>query len=164
MFGRKEANAPTVRFSIARWWEKKTGEKLKRSEKIIGIVLLIIFLFVFYVTLDANKISSQVRAIEGEGKVGINPTTESLDFGDLSRGTEQVRTVTVNNSFIMPFYVAVIKTGSISDLVKLNRNNFILRPGEEEKLEFTTYMPASAEINKVYSGRVYIFKIPAPGL
>ena len=163
LFRRKSGEVSARRFNLATWWEKKTGEKLKRSEKVIGIIILIIFLFVFYVTLDANKISAEVRAIEGEGKVGINPTTESLDFGDLSRGTTQTRTISIKNETILPFYVAVIKLGDVSDLIKINKNNFVLHKGEEEKIEFTTYMPASAELNHVYSGRVFIFKIPAPG-
>jgi hypothetical protein len=146
------------------WWERKTGEKLKLSEKIGGGIFLVVFLFVFYVTLDANKYAAQVRAIEGEGKVGVNPTTERLDFGDLSRGTSAVRTVSIQNNTFMPFFVATIKIGSIRSLMKLDRNNFILRKGDSAKIEFTTYMPASAEIDKMYTGRVYLFKIPAPFL
>jgi hypothetical protein len=129
----------------------------------VGVILLVVFLFVFYLSLDANKIYAQVRVIEGEGKVGINPTAESLDFGDLSRGTELVRVITVRNDSILPFFVSTMKLGGISGLMKLNKNNFLLRQGEEVELEFTTYIPASAEIDKVYSGRVFIFKIPAPG-
>ena len=143
------------------WWERKTGEKLKLSEKIGGVIFLIVFLFVFYVTLDANKYAAQVRAIEGEGKVGVNPTTERLDFGDLSRGTSAVRTVSIKNDSFTPFFVTMIKMGGIRSLMKIDKNNFMLRRGQEEKIEFTTYMPASADIDKMYSGRVYIFKIPA---
>lgn len=144
------------------WWERKTGSKLKTSEKIWGAAFLIIFLFVFYVTLDANKYAAQVKTIEGEGKVGINPTTERLDFGDLSRGTASVRTVSIKNETGVPFFVTVFKTGSIRSLMKLQRNNFILREGEEAQLEFSTYMPASADIGHLYTGRVFIFKVPAP--
>ena len=146
------------------WWEHMTGEKLKRSEKIAGVIFLVIFLFVFYVTLDANKYAAQVRTIEGEGKVGVNPTTEKLDFGDLSPGTSAVRTVTVKNETSVPFFVAVVKVGSIRTLVKLSENNFMLREGEEREMGFTVYMPPSAQIDKLYTGRVFLFKIPAPFL
>ena len=144
------------------WWERKTGEKLKVSEKIAGIIFLVIFLLVFYVTLDANKYAAVVRAIEGEGKVGINPTTERLDFGDLSRGTSAVRTVTVKNDTPMPFFVTVVRMGEIRGLTKMEKNNFVLHKGEEQQLNFTVYMPASAEIDHIYKGRVFVFKIPAP--
>ncbi len=145
------------------WWERRTGEKLTRGEKIGAVVFFIVFLCVFYVTLDANKYQALVQVVEGEGRVGVNPTDEKLDFGDLSRGTAAVRTVTIKNDTYMPFFVSVIKLGGISSLMKIDENNFVVRRGEEKKIEFATYMPASAEIGKKYTGRVYVFKIPAPG-
>jgi di/tricarboxylate transporter len=146
------------------WWERKTGDKLKIHEKVLGVFFLIFFLFVFYVTLDANKYTAEVRVIEGQGKVGVNPTTEKLDFGDLSQGTRSVRMVTVNNSTPVPMFVSVIRLGSISSLTSLSKNNFMLRSGEEQQMEFTVYMPPSAAVGSRYSGRVFIFKIPAPFL
>ncbi len=143
-------------------WQRMRSEKLSRGEKMLGVLLLAVFLFVFYVALDANKYSAQVRAIEGQGRVGVNPTGEKLDFGDLSPGTAAVRTVTLSNQTFFPVYVAVVRFGDISSLTKLNENNFTLRPRDTKKLEFTVFMPASAEKGKTYSGRVYIFKIPKP--
>lgn len=142
--------------------ERLTGRPLTRLEKVATIIMLVVFLFVFYVTLDANKYAAQVRVVEGEGKIGVNPTTEMLDFGDLSRGTATVRTVLVRNDTPLPFFVAVIKVGAIRDLVKQSDNNFMLRRGEQRKIEFNVFIPASAEIERVYSGRVFVFKIPAP--
>ncbi|HLD86233.1 MAG TPA: hypothetical protein VJA28_02155 [Patescibacteria group bacterium] len=150
------------RLSPRRWWQGQVKQKLTLGEKIAAGIILVIFLFVFYITLDANKYAAQVRTIEGEGKVGVNPTTERLDFGDLSRGTSAVRTVTVKNDTVVPFFVSVIKLGAISDLIKQEQNNFVLRKGEERKMEMTVYMPASAEIDHLYTGRVFVFKIPAP--
>ncbi len=158
----EKKSLPAEASAKAGWWERKTGEKLKRSEKVAGIAFLVIFLLVFYVTLDANKYGAVVRAIEGEGKVGINPTTERLDFGDLSRGTSAVRTVTVKNESAIPFFVTVVRIGEIRGLTKMEKNNFVLRKGEEQQLNFTVYMPASAEIDHIYKGRVFVFKIPAP--
>jgi len=146
------------------WLEKTAGRPLKMSDKIIGVVLIIIFLFVFYIVLDANKYSAMVNVIEGEGKVGVNPTAESLDFGDLSRGTSAIRRVDLQNNTFMPVYVGILKLGSISDLVDISKNNFKLRPGDKTKIEFLTYIPASAELNRIYTGRVYLFKIPTFGL
>src|SRR3989338_243591 len=148
------------RLNPKRWWQNHVKQKLTRGEKIAAWVILVIFLLVFYITLDANKYAAQVRTIEGEGKVGVNPTTERLDFGDLSRGTSAVRTVTVKNGTIMPMYVVMVKTGSIADLVDININYLKLPRGAEQKIEFQTYIPASAAINATYKGRVYLFKIP----
>lgn len=147
-------------FSPSRFWEEKTGEPLRKSEKIIGIILLAVFLFIFYIALDANKFKTTVHVIEGESKIGLNPTTERIDFGDLSRGTSAARIVNIKNGIPVSVYVVALNTGSISSLVDINRNFFKLHPGEEINMEFSTYMPASALIDKTYDGRVYLFKIP----
>lgn len=145
------------------WWKGITAKPMKTSEKVIGIILIIVFLFVFYLTLDANKYRALVHVIEGEGKVGINPTDEALDFGDLSRGTSAVRRVNVKNGTFMPMYIISWETGGIGDLMKLDKNFFKLNPKEETKLEYTVYMPASAPIDSDFTGRVYLFKIPTFG-
>lgn len=141
------------------WWHD-----LKRWEKVLTVVLSILVLFLFYVTLDANKYQAVVQVVDGEGKVGVNPTTERLDFGDLSRGTSAVRTVTVKNGTFMPMYVVAVKTGDISDLMDIDTNYFRLTSGKEQRIELQTYIPASAVVDKKYSGRVYLFKIPTFGL
>ncbi len=146
------------------WWEKSAGRPIRRSDKIVAAVLLIIFLFLFYVVLDANKYRALVRVIEGESAVGVNPTSESLDFGDLARGTSAVRRVALKNGTPMPMFVAVWKVGSISDLMDLDKNFFKLRPHDSTKIEFSLYVPASGETGKKYTGRVFLFKIPTFGL
>ena len=52
------------------WWNG-----LKRTGKIASIILAAVFLFLFYVALDANKYQALVHVVEGEGRVGVNPTT-----------------------------------------------------------------------------------------
>ena len=153
------------------WVEKQAGRPLKKSDKIIGVILLVIFLFVFYVVLDANKYAMQVLVIEGEGKVGVNPTQELLDFGDMSKGTTAIRTVTLNNGTFMPMQVLVWQIGGITDLVDITfkedgkpAGSFKLKPGVETKLDFVANMPASVQPGTKYTGRVFIFKIPTFGL
>jgi hypothetical protein len=139
-------------------------EPLKTYQKVVGIIILVVFLFVFYVVLDANKYRAMVRVISGEGRVGVNPTTEALDFGDLSRGTSAVRRVELRNGTFMPVFVMIWKTGEIASLVDVSQNYFTLEPRTDTKIEFSLFMPASAEIDKTYSGRVYLFKVPTFGL
>lgn len=146
------------------WWERKTGEKLTRFEKVAGILMLAVFLFVFSITLDANKYRAQVKTVPGDNYIGVNPTTEFLDFGDLSRGSTAKRSVKIKNETFMPFFVTAVRFGSITDLMTQNKNNFLVRRGEEAKIDFTVYMPASAELEHTYTGRVFVFKIPAPFL
>src|SRR3989304_6855723 len=110
----KENETEQKKRMFAGWWSD-----LQRWEKAVSIVCAILVLFLFYVTLDANKYQTVVRVVEGEGRVGVNPTTERLDFGDLSRGTSAVRTVTIKNGTIMPMYVVMVKTGKIADLVEI---------------------------------------------
>lgn len=131
------------------------------GDKITLIVLALVFILAFYVALDANKYRAMVRVIDGAGKVGVNPTDLALDFGDLSRATAAVRRVALKNSSFLPVYVVVWKTGELRSLLKVDRSSFRLPPGEETKIEFSTYIPASAEIGREYSGRVFIFKIPS---
>ena len=149
---------------VGQFLEKTAGRPLKKRDKILIWALVIVFAFVFYVVLDANKYKAMVRVIEGAGKVGVNPTTESLDFGDLSRGTSAVRRVDLQNGTFMPVYVMIWKMGSISDLIDIDQNNFRLAPNSGTKIEFATYIPASAEIDGNYTGRVFLFKIPTFGL
>ncbi|MFH1111479.1 MAG: hypothetical protein V1712_00195 [Patescibacteria group bacterium] len=154
------------KFKLARLWRKSNGQPLSTTDKIILIIVAVLFLFVFYITLDANKYRATVRVISGEGKVGINPTNLVLDFGDLARGTSAVRRVEFTNGTFMPVYVMILKTGSIAGLMDIDEDMaaFRLAPRQTTKVEFLTYIPASAELDKTYQGRVYIFKIPTFGL
>lgn len=146
------------------WWEKNTGAPLRTRDKVIGTIAIVLFLFVFYVVLDANKYRALVHVIEGEGKIGVNPTAEAIDFGDLSLGTSAVRRVDIKNGTPIPMYIMVFKTGSIAGLMKIDKNFFRLPPGGDVKIEFTAYMPASAKVGNDYKGRVYLFKVPTFGL
>lgn len=129
-------------------------------KKLIYFILILILLFAFYVSIDANKYKAMVRVIEGEGKVGINPTDQALDFGDLSRGTSAVRKVTLENNSFLPIKVVTWRRGAIADLMDIDKSSFRLEKGAKETIEFTTYIPASAEIGKIYQGKVVIFRIP----
>lgn len=128
--------------------------------KKILLVILAVIIFIAIIQISvADKYTAQVQVIEGEKKVGVNPTGEKLDFGDLSADTAATRYVTLKASGINT-YIMVWKFGSIAELIKLNKNNFTMKKGDEEKLEFTLYMPPSAPIDKKYAGYIWIFKLP----
>ena len=150
----------TLKTKILGWFGSDASRPLSWRQKVVSVIVIVIFLFIFYLVLDANKYRAVVKVIEGESLVGVNPTTEALDFGDLSKGVSAVRRVEIINGTAMPMYVMVFKTGSIADLIDINKNYFKLEAREQTKIEFTMFMPASAEINKIYRGRVYLFKIP----
>ncbi|TSC69982.1 MAG: hypothetical protein G01um101470_912 [Parcubacteria group bacterium Gr01-1014_70] len=134
-----------------------------KGEMVLASLFALVVLALLYITLDANKYRAEVRVIEGEGKVGVNPTTELLDFGDLSRGSSAVRRVHIANNTGIPMWIAVIRAGSITDLMRPDKNYFVINPHTEETIEFTAYMPASGEIGAKYTGRVFVFRIPLPG-
>ena len=123
-----------------------------------GLVVLIIVIAGMQVAI-ADKYKAQVAVIAGEKKVGVNPTTAMLDFGDLSGDTSATRLVTMKASG-MDTFVHISKFGSASQLFKVSENNFVMKKGDNKKLEFAMYMPPSAPVGAKYTGWVYIFKIP----
>lgn len=140
--------------------ERLAGRPLAWYDKLLLLILVLVFLFVFYIALDANKYEATVRAIEEAGTVGVNPTSERLDFGDLSPGTSAVRRVTVENNSFLNMYVIAYDTGDIGGIMDTSDNYFTLKSGDTAELEFEVYMPASATVDATYDGRVYLFKIP----
>ena len=128
-------------------------------KKILLVIVIIILLVVIIQIINAAKYKMVVNVVEGENIMGINPLADKLDFGDLSRNNGMTRYVTMKSGGTTATYVMVWKWGSISDLVKLNKNNFVLQPGEEVQLAFELQVPPSAEFKK-YSGYTWIFRLP----
>jgi hypothetical protein len=129
-------------------------------KKILWIVIGVIVLVLAVQVVLAQKFTATVLPIEGEKKVGVNPTTEVLDFGDLSHDTSAVRTITLKSGGSRDTYVYIMTFGSLSDLIKISENNFVLKGGQEKKVEFSVYMPVSAKTGQRMNARVWIFKLP----
>jgi len=130
--------------------------KIKKILTIIGIIILVILTVQI---INAAKYKMVVQVVEGENVMGVNPLADKLDFGDLSRNNGMTRYVTLKSEGKTPTYIMVWKFGNISDLVKLDKNYFTLKPSEEVKLAFEIHIPPSAEIQK-YSGWVILFRLP----
>ena len=128
---------------------------------IILAIIAIVVLFLAVQVINAAKYKMVVNVVEGENIMGINPTAEKLDFGDLSRNNGMTRYITISNNGSFRIYVIVWKMGNISDLINVSRNFFVLGSGQEEKLGFEINIPPSAQTKK-YSGRVWIFRLPKP--
>ena len=139
---------------------QKKKMTLKRILKMT--VLFVVFLAAWFAIVQymaADKYEAVVKVVEEGGKIGVNPMTERLDYGDLPKGNASTRFVTIENSGGMDIYVMVVKYGGIAELIKVSRNNFVLDPGEKEKLELSLNMPISAN-KEEYKGKVVIFKLP----
>ena len=64
----------------------------------------------------------------------------------------------ISNNF--PVFIIAVRVGDIASLINVSENFFTLSRGEESTIDFTTYMPASADVGTTYDGRIYIFRIP----
>lgn len=128
---------------------------LKISLWVIGALALIVIVVQY---LTATKYEVLVQVIS-ENRVGVNPTEEKLDFGDLPHDKSAIRSVTLNSRGGIDSYIIVYISGDIADLLKVNKNYFTLPAGASEKLEFSLYIPPSAAY-RYYRGRVLIFQLP----
>jgi len=129
------------------------------SKKVIIGIIVVILLIILVQIVNAAKYKMIVNVVEGENVMGINPSGDRLDFGDLSRNNGMTRYVTLKSEGNMATYIAVLKFGGISDLVKIDDSRFVLKGGEEKRIGFEIQIPPSAEIKK-YSGWTIIFRVP----
>ena len=128
-------------------------------KKVLIVIGLLILIVIVVQVINASKYKMVINVVDGENIMGVNPLTESLDFGDLSRNNGMTRYITMKSGGGMSTFVIVWKFGNISDLVKLSKNFFKLSSGEEVKLAFEISIPPSAE-TKQYKGGVWIFRLP----
>ena len=124
----------------------------------LGVVVAIFAIVQF---INAAKYEMVVNVVEGENVLGLNPTTERLDFGDLSRNNGIARQISIENGGGMNIVVVAFKFGELASLVKLDRNFFVLKPGEEAQISLEVSIPPSAETKK-YDGRIWVFRLPKP--
>lgn len=127
---------------------------------ILGIAA-IVAIFVVVQFMNATKYDMTVNVVDGENVLGLNPTTERLDFGDLSRNNGVARQVSIENGGGIDIFVVAFKFGELAGLVKLDRNFFVLKSKEEAQISLEVFIPPSAE-TRTYDGRVWIFRLPKP--
>jgi len=132
---------------------------MSKPRLIVWVIIGLIFLIGVVQIVLADKYEVLVNVEEGERIIGINPSTERLDFGDLSRKSSAIRYITLENKGERKIKVIVWKFGEISNLIKVSKSDFVLEPGQEERLEFVLYLPLSARVKK-YSGQIWILKLP----
>jgi hypothetical protein len=140
--------------------EEKPKKKMGVGKIILWVVVVLIVLVAAVQIVNADKYKATVLPIEGDKKVGVNPTDQALDFGDLSGDTSASRYVTLKSSGTRDTYVWILKFGSLSELIKTDQSAFVLKAGEEKKVEFSVYMPPSAVKNVRMDASVWIFKVP----
>jgi len=138
-------------------WQRVWPLTIGRAAVLVGILFVI--LFVAVEIGSTQSFSVEVVVVPEEDFVGLNPTTESLDFGDMSNGTAQARYLNLSNEGSLPTRVSVIVTGDVRDFVKVSDAFFTMDPGDSTRVEFTLVVPATVP-EKKYTGRVLVLRTP----
>lgn len=139
--------------------KKKKRPSMGLAKKIALVLGGIVLMIAVIQIMNAAKYGMIVNVKDGENIMGVNPLGDQLDFGDLSRNNGMTRYVSLKNGGSGSVYIAALRFGDINSLVKLDKNFFALKPGEETKMSFEINIPPSAKTKK-YSGWVMIFMLP----
>jgi len=123
----------------------------------VGVLLLLVVTFLFQATTIYD---SQVIAKKAGEPIGIAPFTDRIDFGDIPQGGKMGKTLILENVGTVPNQVYVFIIGNIGDLVKVEPGSVSLEPGERAEVDFSLTMPALAPVNKKYSGKVFVLRLP----
>jgi hypothetical protein len=158
-----EQELPSVAAGFVSWLRRRPEAlwpTTRRRWAFYGLFLLLA-LFVLFEWRATITYSAQVIVIERTDEliVGINPTTERLDFGDLTQGSSQVRPLVLENSSVLPQRISIVVTGEIGQFIQISDAFFTLERGETRNVDFTLFVPPNAEPRK-YSGRVLVLRAP----
>ena len=123
----------------------------------VGVVLVLAATF-FAQALTIYP--AQVIAREKGEPIGIAPFTDRVDFGDVPQGATIAKMITLENEGSVHNYIRVFIIGSIGALVEVEPSSLTLEEGESQDIVLRLTMPASAEPEKKFSGRVIILRLP----
>jgi len=123
----------------------------------LGVLLLLAVTFLFQAMTIYD---SQVIAKEEGSAMGVAPFTDRIDFGDIPQGATIGKTLILENAGTVPNQVNIFIIGNIGDLVEIEPKSVTLEPGESTEVDFELTMPASAPVEKKYTGKVFILRLP----
>ena len=123
----------------------------------LGVLLLLVVTFLFQAMTIYD---TQVIAKEAGGAMGVAPFTDRIDFGDIPQGATIGKTLILENAGTVPNQVNIFIIGNIGDLVKVQPGSLTIEPGETKEVDFELTMPASAPVEKKYTGKVFILRLP----
>lgn len=124
----------------------------------LGLLLLLAVTFLFQALTIYD---SQVIAAEEGGAIGIAPFTDRIDFGDIPQGGGAVAKILIlENEGAVPNQISIFIIGNIGDLVKIEPGSVTLEPGESVEVDFRLTMPASAPVERKYTGKVFVLRLP----
>lgn len=131
---------------------------MKMFKKIIIAVIILVLAFFVFEIASGSSYKMTVNVIDKSNFIGVNPSTELLDFGDLAKNYNAVKYVKIANTGKIPSYMLILGTGEISKFIEKGETFFSVSPGEEKEISFTINIPPTAE-NKKYNGKIYIFHL-----
>lgn len=129
----------------------------------IAVVIIVFILVVLAGVLIpfTTSYSSQVIAVEAGGSIGINPSTDRIDFGDMPSGTSVAKAVTLESGGDSSASIRIFIIGGIGSLIKVEPStSFKMEPGESQQVIFRLSMPATAVPGTKFSGRIFILRLP----
>jgi hypothetical protein len=141
------------------------GGKAKEKGGLRKLKSLVIFVLIFMVWVVAmqfvvaQKYEVAVDVAENGVEAESRAAVDGLDFGLLPHGESSMRFITIKNDGDRDVYVKIYKLGKAGKFLEINRNDFTLKAGEMENLEFTLNVPSGAK-EKRYEGKVFIFQVP----
>ena len=123
----------------------------------LGVLLLLVVTFLFQALTIYD---SQVIVKEEGGTIGMAPFTDRIDFGDVPQGATVGKTLILENAGTVPNQVIIFVFGGIGDLVKVRPSSVTLEPGDIAEVDFVLNMPLSAPVERTYSGKVFVLRLP----
>ncbi len=124
---------------------------------VLGVVVVLVSVFL---AGALTVYSSQVVAKPEDAPIGFNPLEDRIDFGDIPLGAGVGKTVVLENRGQSPTSVRVFVLGSIGELVEVEPSSFILEAADMQEVELSLIMPVSATVEKKYTGRIVILRLP----
>ncbi len=131
----------------------------KRYIALIAVGVLVLLAVVFLVQAMTIYSTQAIAAEVGE-PIGVAPFTDRVDFGDIPQGSTVTKIITLENEGTVPNSIRVFIMGSIGSMVDIEPRSLTLEEGESQDIVLRLTMPASAEPEKKFSGRVIILRLP----
>lgn len=133
--------------------------------KVFNLILLIIILsfvasiltFILYQEVYIEKIVEYNVSVKVADRVAVNVDAGKLYFGKLFPYSNAERHLILNNDLPYPVRVVFISSGETKDWLSFAKNNFVMLPGQDDKISVIAEAKTSEYGN--YTGKVkVIFK------
>jgi hypothetical protein len=151
-----ESAEPAPTGATGRW--SRLARRPRWQLVLLSMVGLVIVLWGILVASTLTMETATVLVTEQVH--GIANPNALFDFGDLPRTAGIEHKLTVRNDGVTDTLVMIIVTGDIGDFVTIDDSTFSLGPGEERVVSMELRIPATAEVDKRYSGRAMIVRLP----